>query len=144
MKESKLIGKEIMIINMKDEPQYAGKKGVVTHVDDLGQIHGTWGGCAIIPTEDLYIVFNDSKDHKENAGYKIIEVITMPEEDYVLGVKESDGELKYVTWMCVDDTYYHGHYINDYHQARYDLYERAERSLFHLVEKFKNYGGNNE
>lgn len=42
-----LIGKTIKIIYMEGEPQYTGKQGVVTYVDDAGQIHGTWGGCAL-------------------------------------------------------------------------------------------------
>ena len=28
-----------------------------THIDDdAGQIHGTWGGCAIVPTIDLFVI----------------------------------------------------------------------------------------
>ncbi len=48
------VGDTIRIIDMAGEPQYAGRIGKVTHIDDLGQIHGTWGGCAIIKEEDLY------------------------------------------------------------------------------------------
>ena len=50
------IGDTIRIIEMTGEPQYAGKTGVVKFIDDLGQIHGTWGGCAIIPEEDDFEV----------------------------------------------------------------------------------------
>lgn len=50
------VGDKIIIINMKDEPQYAGKEGLVEFIDDAGQIHGTWGGCAIIPKVDRFIV----------------------------------------------------------------------------------------
>ena len=50
------VGDQIKIINMKDEPQYKDREGVVTHIDDAGQIHGTWGGCAIIPKFDTYII----------------------------------------------------------------------------------------
>ena len=46
----------IKIIEMKGEPQYKDREGVVTHIDDAGQIHGTWGGCAIIPLVDTYII----------------------------------------------------------------------------------------
>lgn len=49
-------GDRIRIINMDGEPQYAGKEGEVTHIDDAGQIHGTWGGCALIPGVDAYEV----------------------------------------------------------------------------------------
>lgn len=50
------IGDTIKIISMKDEPQYANRTGVITHIDDAGQIHGTWGGCAIIPEVDTFLV----------------------------------------------------------------------------------------
>ena len=46
------VGDHIRIVYMVGEPQYTGKEGVVTHIDDAGQIHGTWGGCAILPGED--------------------------------------------------------------------------------------------
>ena len=37
------IGDTIKIIKMDGEPQYTNREGVVTHIDDAGQIHGTWG-----------------------------------------------------------------------------------------------------
>ena len=49
------IGYRIKIINMKGEPHYINREGMVTHIDDAGQIHGTWGGCAIIPEIDEFI-----------------------------------------------------------------------------------------
>ena len=50
------VGDHIKILNMEDEPHYKDREGVVTHIDDAGQIHGTWGGCAIIPEVDTYII----------------------------------------------------------------------------------------
>ena len=47
-------GDKIRIINMAGESHYAGRTGEVEHIDDMGQIHGTWGGCALIPEEDTY------------------------------------------------------------------------------------------
>ena len=55
MKEIK-IGDTIKIIKMEVAPKYADREGAVTHIDDAGQIHGTWGGCAIIPKIDTYAV----------------------------------------------------------------------------------------
>ena len=49
-------GDTIRIITMVNEPQYSNREGVVTHIDDAGQIHGTWGSCAIIPEVDTYII----------------------------------------------------------------------------------------
>jgi hypothetical protein len=54
------IGDTIKIIKMEGEPQYTNREGVVTHIDDAGQIHGTWGGCAIIPEVDTYIILKKS------------------------------------------------------------------------------------
>ena len=52
------IGDKIKIIEMEGEPNYCGKEGIVTHIDDLGQIHGTWGGCALVDGVDRYKVIN--------------------------------------------------------------------------------------
>ena len=48
------VGDTLRIIEMKGEPKYSGKIGTVEHIDDIGQIHGTWGGCAIQPEHDRY------------------------------------------------------------------------------------------
>lgn len=50
------IGDKIRIIYMEGEPQYTGMEGEILSVDDMGQIHGTWGGCAIIPGVDQFEV----------------------------------------------------------------------------------------
>jgi hypothetical protein len=50
------IGDRIKIIKMDGEPHYKDREGTVTHIDDAGQIHGTWGGCAIIPEVDIFII----------------------------------------------------------------------------------------
>ena len=58
--ENVKIGDTIKIIKMEGEPQYTDREGIVTHIDDAGQIHGTWGGCAIIPEVDNYIIIKRS------------------------------------------------------------------------------------
>ena len=50
------IGDTIKIIRMDGEPQYTNREGVVAHIDDAGQIHGTWGGCAVVPAFDDFII----------------------------------------------------------------------------------------
>lgn len=52
------IGDIILIISMQGEPNYTGKTGVVIRIDSLGQLHGTWGGLAIIPEEDTFQIIN--------------------------------------------------------------------------------------
>lgn len=49
-----VVGDVLYINNMKDEPLYKGKIGKVEHISDNGQLHGDWGGCAVIPNEDDY------------------------------------------------------------------------------------------
>ena len=58
-------GDRIRIIRMDDkngkDPQaaaYNGKEGTVTHIDGIGQIHGTWGGLAINPELDEFTIIN--------------------------------------------------------------------------------------
>ena len=58
------VGDKIKIISMNGEPQYTGKVGVVDFIDDMGQIHGTWGGCAIIPDVDSFEILNENQEQK--------------------------------------------------------------------------------
>ena len=48
------VGDKIKIIYMDGEPQYSGKIGIVEFIDSIGQLHGTWGGCAVIPGTDEF------------------------------------------------------------------------------------------
>jgi rubrerythrin len=57
-------GDKLRIIDMVGEPHYAGRTGEVEHIDDMGQIHGTWGGCALIPEEDTYELIVDEALHE--------------------------------------------------------------------------------
>lgn len=56
MKNQELVGKKIKITYMKGEWNYAGREGVVEFVDDIGQLHGSWGGLAVMPGEDKFEV----------------------------------------------------------------------------------------
>ena len=53
------IGDKIHIDWMDGEPDYMGREGIVKRIDDAGQLHGTWGGCALIPGIDKYHVVNN-------------------------------------------------------------------------------------
>ena len=53
------IGDTIRIIRMNDDGgkdlqarMYNGRSGVGEHIDSIGQLHGTWGGLAVIPGVD--------------------------------------------------------------------------------------------
>ena len=51
------VGQTIKIVKMQDEyaDHYNGKSGVIEYIDSIGQLHGTWGGLAIIPEIDIVI-----------------------------------------------------------------------------------------
>lgn len=55
------VGDKVRIIYMDGEPQYTDKEGVITRIDDAGQIHTTAGGCAIIPEIDKFIIIKDDE-----------------------------------------------------------------------------------
>ena len=46
------IGDLIKVIKMEGEPDYSNRVGTVTAIDGIGQLHGTWGGLAIMPEKD--------------------------------------------------------------------------------------------
>lgn len=50
------IGDTIRIDYMEGEPDYTEREGVVKSIDDAGQIHGTFGGCAVIPGTDSFTI----------------------------------------------------------------------------------------
>ena len=53
------IGDKIKILNMVDELDYIGRVGIVKSIDDAGQLHGTWGGLAVIPNYDSFVVVRE-------------------------------------------------------------------------------------
>lgn len=60
-------GTKIHIEIMEGEPQYANKDGIVEYVDDAGQIHGTWGGCALLEETDTFTVLERPKEKAYRA-----------------------------------------------------------------------------
>ena len=79
-------------------------------------------------------------EQRTNQGYTIIASITLPEQEYVLGEKQTNnGEHKYVTWCCVNGTdYYHGHYIDDKKVAIKDMYERAFHEIAYRIDRLND------
>lgn len=57
---SKYVGKKIEILSMDGEPRYSGRIGTVTSEDDIGQLHGTWGGLAVLPGVDSFRIIEDN------------------------------------------------------------------------------------
>lgn len=54
------VGDKIQIISMDGEPEYTGKIGTIEMIDDAGQLHGTWGGLAVIPEADKYVIIEEA------------------------------------------------------------------------------------
>lgn len=50
--ENKYLGKKVHVI-INDPYHQINKEGIVNYIDDIGQLHGTWGGLAAIPGEDI-------------------------------------------------------------------------------------------
>ena len=56
------VGDTIRIKYMDGEPRYSGREGVIKTIDDMGQLHGTWGGLAVIPSQDSFEVIQQKED----------------------------------------------------------------------------------
>ncbi len=82
-------GDKIRIIDMAGEPHYAGRTGEVEHIDDMGQIHGTWGGCALIPEEDTYELIVDEALNETFEAVKAKEDIVIDGKVYLKKGKEA-------------------------------------------------------
>ena len=82
-------GDKIRIIDMAGEPHYTGRTGEVEHIDDMGQIHGTWGGCALIPEEDTYELIVDEALQETFEAVKAKEDIIIDGKVYLKKGKEA-------------------------------------------------------
>ena len=49
-------GDYIHINWMEGEPQYSGREGIVRSIDDIGQIHGSWGGLALTSSDSFEVI----------------------------------------------------------------------------------------
>lgn len=56
------IGQSVRITEMFGEPRYNGREGKITYIDAMGQLHGTWGGLAIIPETDKFEITDEGTD----------------------------------------------------------------------------------
>lgn len=57
-KEVYKVGQMIHIYHLTNENDnhYDGREGKIEFIDSLGQLHGTWGGLAVIPEADDFEV----------------------------------------------------------------------------------------
>ena len=59
-KENTKPGDTIRIKYMYGEPNYTGKEGVVRCIDDIGQLHGSWGGLALNFYDDDWEIIKEN------------------------------------------------------------------------------------
>ena len=57
------VGDKIRIIFMNFEPEYTGREGTVEFIDAIGQLHGTWGGLAVCPEADEYVIIKGGEEN---------------------------------------------------------------------------------
>ena len=82
------IGDKIRIIHLEGEDNsYDDKEGTVEHIDDIGQLHGSWGGLAVIPGVDEFEVITD-ESLKEDLN-----------TDTILEELRKDLQDKEVEWL---------------------------------------------
>ena len=55
------VGDKIRIRNLASIIDYYGRVGVVTGIDDMGQLHGTWGELVVVPSEDKFEIIGESE-----------------------------------------------------------------------------------
>lgn len=62
MRQEYHIGDRIRIDDLKDirSGDYNGRTGTIEYIDSIGQLHGTWGGLALIPGIDGLSVIKNS------------------------------------------------------------------------------------
>ena len=44
---------------MDGQPEYTGIIGEILLIDHMDQLHGTWGGLAVLPEVDEYEIISD-------------------------------------------------------------------------------------
>lgn len=60
------IGDKIRIIKMKGEDHYNGREGFIEYIDGLNQLHGTWGGLAVILEVDRIELITQENPKNDN------------------------------------------------------------------------------
>lgn len=80
----------------------------------------------------------DNGKTRINAGYRIINAISVGNKEYVLGI-HCEVPNQFVTWECKNGTdYFWGHYLNTSLKAIKDLCERVMGEVQYLEQKEKD------
>ena len=78
-------------------------------------------------------------NEERNGDYKIISsVATGTGDNIVLGEHMNDSKIaKYVTWLKINDNYYHGHYFSSLKDAQISMLNRAANEMGVDMEKYR-------
>ena len=87
--ENKYLGKKVHVII--DDPYHSiDAIGIVDSVDDIGQLHGTWGGLAAVPGKDtIELLEIDDYNYYQGEGC-VLEVYAITD-----GKKTLVGEIAF-------------------------------------------------
>lgn len=99
-------GDKIRIIHLEGEDNsYDGKEGIVDHIDSIGQLHGTWGGLAIIPgVDDFEIITEESlKEELDINTYRVV-LADYDSDDFDINVEfglqdEEENDVADQEWL---------------------------------------------
>ena len=58
------VGDTIKIIYMDGEPRYTNKIGIIKSIDDMGQLHTTAGGLAVVPGTDIFEIIGEADNER--------------------------------------------------------------------------------
>ena len=132
-KNHPFVGKEVFIREMKGEPQYTGKTGVVTFVDDAGQIHGTWGGCALTVDDDYDFVEPKVDESHYNDGSVDVRTIS----EFCLTVfTNTDGKTVIVNF---DDNLFSPSDLVAAYKESLEALDPEPEEKESLIAKYRNY-----
>ena len=118
------VGDKIKIVNMQGEPQYKNKEGKITSIDDLGQLHGTWGGVAVIPEEDDIEVINEAAGTVKREEFNLPSEVTFTASEVALDADDEDPADRLSDLLS--DTYGFTHYGFDYEVVKNEDGEPSE------------------
>lgn len=107
------VGDRIKIIQMTGEAHYEGREGVVETIDSLGQLHGTWGGLAVIPEQDKFVVIKQ-KEHQQTSICVITgkEIIGDVHDAYPLAKGKCSTEANYTAVVP------YRYFLTDIHKSK--------------------------
>lgn len=125
------VGDKIKIIKMNDEPQYEGKIGIVQYIDSMNQLHGTWGGLAIIPEVDEFIIL-DYQEYLESLHFTESRKLFKSLENKLWSYDEENMEF----FDPETNFRYKNDVFKDYIVAQF-LWGEDERLLKYLIKNFK-------